>query len=71
MSCQGTKTSKAEGGLNARGVPHSKDAVKLWLQRRVPICGEEAIQNALRLDVIQRHALVLWHHVPVVLQHGL
>ena len=63
-----TKTTKAERRLDARRIAHLQHPVKAWCQRRVPKRREEAKQDALHLQVIKGHVLVLWHEAPIVFQ---
>ena len=48
-----------------------QDPVPDRSQGALPICWEEAEQNAQRLQLLQIHALVVRHQLPVLLQKGL
>mmetsp|Transcript_34903 Transcript_34903/g.98968 ORF Transcript_34903/g.98968 Transcript_34903/m.98968 type:complete len:561 (+) Transcript_34903:305-1987(+) len=68
---QRTEATKGERALDARGVTGLKHSVPSWKQRGIPEGREEPKDEPLDLKVFKVHLLVLRHHLPVVLKHGL
>mmetsp|Transcript_10027 Transcript_10027/g.13647 ORF Transcript_10027/g.13647 Transcript_10027/m.13647 type:complete len:236 (-) Transcript_10027:387-1094(-) len=68
MSGKGSKSTKRKWRLNTAGITNLHNAIEAWLEWGGPVCGEEAKEHPLHLQLLQPHALVSRHLFPVLFQ---